>query len=274
MDKIIIKEPLVKSALSKYSQPASLNAPRASVMPGTNRPPVKLVAEKVNKPAPKEKHLFVRLTPNLLNIEDAIKSFENTCDTLLGIKHNGGPDEKVGEKTEHYHFILTLTNPITVDGFKRRLNALGYFSNTMLNVEVYNPADIDRIGGYLFHETDVGRDGELTDDITPTVNKGYNSEQIKSFREYNKTVKERVRTRKYSSPVWETIQYFRDNNNLSPSNKDIFTAYLRILRRRELPYPGKIRSIINIQTIKLHLCDDHSYPRIVEELYEEIKYNL
>lgn len=227
-----------------------------------------LVPEK-KKPEVKYKNLFVRLTPQTLNIDDAIKAFENKAERLLGVVHRGDPDGPVGEKTQHYHFIIDLKDAITLDGFKRRLNALGYYSGTMLNVKPYSPTDIITIGGYLFHE--INEKGISTPVV---VNSGFSLEEINAFEEHNTTIKERARTRKHNTPVWETIQYFRDNNNFSPTLRDIFTAYLLILRRRELPYPGKIRCIINLQTIKLHLCDDGNYPAFVNQLYDEIKYNL
>lgn len=228
-----------------------------------------LVPEK-KKPEIKYKNLFVRLTPQTLNIDDAIKAFENKAERILGVVHRGDPDGPVGEKTEHYHFIIDLKDAITLDGFKRRLNALGYFSGTMLNVKPYSPTDTIAVGGYLFHEVTTAEGS-----ITPIViNSGFSSEEIDEFHKHNKTVKERAKSHKHSTPVWETIQYFRDNNNLSPSIRDIFTAYLLILRRRELPYPGKGRCIINLQTIRFHLCDDNHYPRLVDQLYDEIKYDL
>ena len=160
----------------------------------------------------------------------------------------------------------------------------------MLNVKPYNPTDIISIGGYLFHEQDAsesnvsetdGNESIICDESpivveeTPIVlNVGYDDTSIQSFKEHNQEVKTRAKSGKYNNPVWQTIQYFRDNDNNSPDVREIFTCYLKILRQRELPYPGKVRAIINIQTIRLHLCPDSDFPKYSSELYDQIKYDL
>lgn len=235
-------------------------------------PEVKLINETAKKEPQKYKYLFVRLTPNGLNIDEAIEQIKLESDRVLGVRHHGTPDGKVGETKIHYHFVIELTKEITIDGYRRRLNKLGYSSGPMLNVKPYNPSDTISVGGYLFHEQDPS---ESDGGESPIVlNVGHDDKSIQSYKDHNQEVKTRAKSGKRNHPIWQTIQYFRDNSNYNPDIREIFTCYLQILRQRELPYPGKVRAIINIQTIRLHLCPDSDFSKYSSELFAQLKYDL
>lgn len=52
--------------------------------------------------------MFVRLTPNGLNIDEAIEQIKLESDRVLGVRHHGTPDGKAGETKLHYHFVIEL----------------------------------------------------------------------------------------------------------------------------------------------------------------------
>lgn len=245
--------------------------------------PPKLVREKVKPETLRYKQLFVRLTPtNKEQLESTLEKFKVWTETGVGVRHGGHKEGAVGETAEHYHFILTLNSEITLDGFKRRLNALEYFSGKMLNVK---PVSSETgAGSYLFHELirpdtdDTADDSRPTDEqirsaICFTHGKGAPdsiTQYISAANEFAKTLTIKRSNKRKSNPIWKVIEHYKESGITTFTDYDLFRMYVGFIKSSGGNYPGKTRAIINIKTIKLHLLPD-SY---IGELFEEIKYDV
>lgn len=175
---------------------------------------------------------------------------------VLALYHVGDTKEN-----PHCHFVLELSSTLQKQSLDKRIKKLfDVQKSSAYSSKVWDGNT--SACSYMFHESDVNI----------LCNKGYNEEDILSFKEQNAKVQEVVAHNRERAPgrkVERVVEQLRDGN---PTRHEIGRVFLTMIRDGDMYEPGNFKMAQMIEEVYLKTRTKAQWDEYVEDRLHTILY--